>query len=339
MITLNDLRSGLTEHQLAIINAIWQYELKRGRPMPAIALGDALSLTESEVFSALEGVGGDIAYSTGPDYVRRRYHLTFLGYLLAEQGEELQDLLGRYLNFARDKLKQDPESERINIPEAMEAAGFSESQKRFFTEMFFRTPFHGGGSPSETNFPSKIDEWYVASDLQQYVGDRAMENYDPATPIEGGRQLFVRVAAWNPLEQTLPLTRASLSDNSAQPVESAEENISKGLVLYEQIAAVMENEKLDRSKARLVIQKIPDSRELLGPTNHEKKTQLAIWEQEASRALPPENLIELINRAWNWFLVFVWPEKRWAQVVFLSLILILVVVSGLFGYFQLFTRR
>lgn len=197
---LTDLRASLTDEQREIINAIWRYDLERNRAIPSIVLCDAVCLDHAKVREALEPLGGDVVYAEGEGYVLRRYHLTFLGYLLAERGEELEDLLARYLAHTRNKLRSDPEIEKINIPDAMSASQFSEDQFSFFSNMFFRTPFHGGGSRTETNLPPRIDDWYGSSDLHQYVRDRAMENYDAGTPIESGRQNLIRSASLNTIQ-------------------------------------------------------------------------------------------------------------------------------------------
>src|SRR5687768_13894664 len=131
---LDELRASLTEEQRHVLNEIWQYQIEQSRGIPAIALCDAVSADEDWVRTVLVPLGGDVVYSMGEEYARRRYQLTFLGCLLAEQGKNLQNLLAKYLSYARDTLRADPETERISIPAAMEKMGFSAEEKDFFRE-------------------------------------------------------------------------------------------------------------------------------------------------------------------------------------------------------------
>jgi hypothetical protein len=197
MSKLDHLRAGLTELQRTLLNTIWNYELEQNRGIPAIALCDSLALQETEIDAALSPLGGDIVFSTGADYARRRYQMTFLGYLLAERGPELEDLLVRYLDYVRKLLKSDPETEKINLQKAIDACGFSSNQAEFFRKMFFRTPFHGSGSASETNFPSQSDEWYSHPDLRGYFHERVVRNYNQARPVDRERQELIKLAEWD----------------------------------------------------------------------------------------------------------------------------------------------
>jgi hypothetical protein len=191
---LDELRAYLTEEQRDVLNTIWRYEIERNRGIPAIALCDEFCADEDWVRTVLDSLGGDVVYSLGEEYARRRYQLTYLGYLLAEQGKSLQTLLARYLTYARDTLRADPETERINVNTAIEELDFSADEKALFSEMFFRTPFHGGGSRTESGFPHRIDDWYSSTDLYEYVGRDATRDYEPNTPLDGGRQKYIRIA-------------------------------------------------------------------------------------------------------------------------------------------------
>jgi len=207
MTKLDDLRISLTTTQRKLLETIWDYDLERNRGIPAITVCATLALQKTEVEAALSPLGGDIAFSTGSDHTRRRYQLTFLGYLLTERGNELEDLLVRYLEYARTLLKSDPETEKIHLQSAIESCGFSPSQAEFFRKIFFRTPFHGSGSASETNFPPDVDEWYSRSDLREYFHEQVIREYDPTRAVDRDRHELIKLAAWDPgldLESLVP---------------------------------------------------------------------------------------------------------------------------------------
>jgi hypothetical protein len=188
MIDLRELRVQLTKEQRDIVNTIWRYEREKNQGIPAITLYDQFG-SETTVRNALQPLGGDVAYIPPFQDSKQRYHLTFLGHLLAERGEELENLLARYLKFVRKQLKADSECYGVNIEAAMESCGFTAEEKIFFKEIFYRTPFHGaggGGGAYETGLPSGINEWFFAIDMGDFVRQRAMRSYDPATSIDGG---------------------------------------------------------------------------------------------------------------------------------------------------------
>jgi hypothetical protein len=183
----------MSDEQRQILNIIWRYQMDRDRSIPVITLCDSLGLDMEQVDRALEPLGGDVVFAAGASQTMRRYQLTFLGYLLAEQGEELEDLLTKYLSYVRVQLRADPELEKINLTAAMDASDFSPDKREFFLKMFFRTPFHGGGSRTETQPPPNVDEWFASPDLRRYLHERCLRNYDPETPVNGARQTYIQV--------------------------------------------------------------------------------------------------------------------------------------------------
>jgi class 3 adenylate cyclase len=193
VVTMDELRASMSDEQREILNTIWRYQMDRDRSIPVITLCDSLGLDIEEVDRVLEPLGGDVVFAAGASQTMRRYQLTFLGYLLAEQGEELEDLLTKYLSYVRLQLRADPELEKINQTAAMDACEFSAEQQEFFLKMFFRTPFHGGGSRTETQPPPNVDEWFPSTDLRKYLHERCLRNYDSQTPVNGGRQTYIQV--------------------------------------------------------------------------------------------------------------------------------------------------
>src|SRR5215211_5348141 len=130
MPTLSELRTSLSAEQRAILNAIFDYEQKQNIHMPAIHL-HRLFGGEQAVEDALSELGHVIlSYPTNGG--RRRYGLKFLGYLLTDRGEQIQDLLVRYFEFVQAKLEDDPESHRVNFDDLKEQSYLSENELEFF---------------------------------------------------------------------------------------------------------------------------------------------------------------------------------------------------------------
>ncbi|HVS83297.1 MAG TPA: hypothetical protein VHE60_16335 [Pyrinomonadaceae bacterium] len=241
--------------------------------------------------------------------------------------------MARYLVYVRDKLRLDPEIEKINIPAAMKASSFSENQASFFSHMFFRTPFHGGGSRTETNLPPHIDQWYAASDLHQYVRDRAVENYDAGTPIDGGRQMYVRLASGNP-EEIFGQTRSSRDKDETvaevveQPADAIDEE-SNANRLHDKVKSLIQNsEQLDEAKARIIVESADDAIKEFGSTNQEKKVELRKWKAQAELVLPPGTIEELRKRAEGELLKKAYPRNVILRNILLTIVILAVIIGG-----------
>jgi len=104
----------------------------------------------------------------------------------------------KYLNYVRTQLRTDPETEKINLDAAIEACEFSEDQSEFFKKMFFRTPFHGSGSITETGFPPHLDVWFNHPDLRKYLHEVSLRIHETQTPQRATKDFTSSVeAAWS----------------------------------------------------------------------------------------------------------------------------------------------
>jgi hypothetical protein len=193
MYPLDELRSRLSTPQRDIINTTWSYYREKGYGIPVLTIIEKFG-SEAEVRAALENLGGDVIFIRDNEAEIRRFDLTYLGYLLTDQGEELERLLASYLEYIQRQLKNDIEVSSINLQEAMDSLGFSDEQQTFFKEMIYRTPFHGGRSHKDMGVPPNREHWYKAQDMRAYVQEDAMNRYDQNTPIEGGRPTYIKVA-------------------------------------------------------------------------------------------------------------------------------------------------
>lgn len=190
---VDKLRAQLTEVQHTILNEAWHYYREKNQGIPALALHDKFG-SEAAVRSALNPLGGDIIYIPSRTGEKRRYHLEFLGYLLTEQGEQLEDLLAQYLEYLQKQLRADREFYEVDLQAAIESIGFTSEQETFFKEMFYRTPYHGSHGGGRIGLPPDLEGWYYAQDMRAYVQERAMLKYDPTTPIDGGRPFYIEFA-------------------------------------------------------------------------------------------------------------------------------------------------
>lgn len=118
-----------------------------------------------------------------------RCGLTFLGKLLADRGDEGEELLTKVLGYVRDRLRSDPEFNEIASGALKETFGFPEAQIQTLWQYVFHSPFSGGGgggSPGGWQFGVPYymrDELPLEEDVAAYLERYALKDYDPDLPV------------------------------------------------------------------------------------------------------------------------------------------------------------
>jgi hypothetical protein len=187
---LDLLRKSLTAEQRCLIDTAFAYEQQHNNlAIPAVTLFDRCG-GERIVSTALDALPANAIRSPPRTEGRRRYILTFLGYLLSSRGEELQRLLAGYLDHVRSKLQLDPELDRVDFAELKSEAGFTDDEFEFFREFIFHTPFQNGSKENGSGIPPNVDEWYGRADLYGYIAERALREPEPYI----GKQAYISLA-------------------------------------------------------------------------------------------------------------------------------------------------
>jgi len=190
MTNLDELRIQLTEDQHAILNTIWRHymeaEDKNDSWIRAGILYHRLGKgqTEETVHAALQSLGGTVVYET-PNYGNgRRYTLTFLGMLLAEQGREIETVLAKALSRIRDLFLENSRG-RLNVRKAAEDIGLTELQSNLLLRVFAWTDFlSGGGSTEDAGWPLDIDDLVPVKDFKAYIQERELQKFDPSVSVD-----------------------------------------------------------------------------------------------------------------------------------------------------------
>jgi|GEM_PF-3574462 len=325
MTTLNELRALVTEDQRKVLNAIWRYQHDGNHNIPKITLCKQLNIDDASLQAILKGLSGDIIFSSSNSEVLRSYRLTYLGYLLAEKGEELEDLLARFLSNVRTQLNANPALNQLDLQTAM-AAGFSSEESSFLREMIYQTPFHGNGRPA--GLPRGIDEWYSLpnlSDLRSYIQSDAMKNYDPENPIGGS---------------TVESDEGPASAYDSKHFTEPEPNLLHANELYEKVKSLVdEPNAADPATARLIVETADDAINEFGNTNQSKKLDLRKWKATAAEALPPGTFKEFGERGQGVLLARFYPKSNRARKVLLYLIGTAILISISVGIYTQFDRQ
>jgi hypothetical protein len=323
MTTLNELRASVTEDQRKVLNAIWRHQSDGNHNIPKITLRKKLNIDDASLQAILKGLSGDIIFSSSNSEVLRSYRLTYLGYLLAEKGEELEDLLARFLSNVRTQLNANPALNQLDLQTAM-AAGFSSEESSFLREMIYRTHFHGNGRPA--GLPPGIDEWYSLpnlSELRSYIRRDAMKNYDPENPIGG-----------SPVE-----SEHRTANNHARHLSESEPNLLHAHELYEKVKSLVDGrDASDPATSHLIIETADDAIEEFGNTNQSKKLELKKWRAAAEEALPPGTFKEVGERGQEVLLATLYPKSHRVRKALLYLIGTGILISISVGIYTQFLR-
>ena len=112
MSELERLRGELTDEQRKILTAIWRYFRKHNQWIPVRLLHQTCG-GKPKVRTSLEQLGGSIVFDFEESGLSH-YHLTFLGILLTEEGQNCERLLIRYLAYVFEKCAAEPLRTHVN---------------------------------------------------------------------------------------------------------------------------------------------------------------------------------------------------------------------------------
>jgi TIR domain len=190
MTNLAELRIHVTEDQRAILNTIWRHYIEAEDQNDSWIRAGILyhrlgkGQTEETVHAALQSLGGAVVYET-PNYGNgRRYTLTFLGMLLAEQGREIEIVLAKALARIRDLFLESSHG-RLNVRKVAEDIELTESQSNLLFRVFAWAGFlSGGGSIEDAGWPLDIDDLVPIDDFKAYIQERQLQKFDPSVPVD-----------------------------------------------------------------------------------------------------------------------------------------------------------
>ena len=192
---LDRLRQRLTDDQRATLKVAWDHYRDRGEWIPCRVLHDQFG--KAAVQACLGQLGGSVI-SAFEDDGEEYYRLTFLGVLLAPQGEESEQLLARYLEYVRDRFKVDPRLEWVGSQEVEAALNLTPERSSLLRQLIRLSHWWGGGSGFgdqewTIGVPIDVDEIPMGEDLRDYVRQHALTHFRPQgvpAPAVKPRQAF-----------------------------------------------------------------------------------------------------------------------------------------------------
>lgn len=192
---LDSLRTGLTDGQRAILNATWEHYRDREEWIPCRVLYHLFG--KATVLARLGQLGANVICGMEDDE-EEYYRLTFLGVLLTAQGEESEALLARYLEYVRNRFKDDPRLEWVGSQEVEAALSLTPDRSRLLRQLIRLSHWWGGGSGFgdqewTVGVPVDVDEIPLGTDLRGYIREHVLTHFRsqaPPAPIQRPRQEF-----------------------------------------------------------------------------------------------------------------------------------------------------
>jgi hypothetical protein len=194
---LDVLRRRLTQDQRAVLNTVWGHYRDQDRWAPRHLLHERFGAPA--LSATLDQLGGGVVAEYRDDD-QECYRLTFLGVLLADQGQESEELLARYLIFVRGRFRSDPQVEWVGSQEVETALGLTRERSRLLRQLIRLSHWWGGGSGFggrewTVGVPVDVDDLPAESDLQGYVRDHVLRHFAPELFLGESGGLSLRVQA------------------------------------------------------------------------------------------------------------------------------------------------
>lgn len=190
---LDVLRRRLTPPERAFLDTLWTFYCDHNRWVPARLLHQHLGAAAAQAHLVSLGDGVVQTYrEAGKPY----YRLTFLGVLLAGQGEESETLLVRYLEYVRDRYRADPTVEWVGSQDVEAVLHLGADQSRLLQRLIRLSHWWGGGSAFgdrdwTVGVPIDVDELLAEADLSRYLREHVLRHFPVAAqaraaPAENG---------------------------------------------------------------------------------------------------------------------------------------------------------
>lgn len=182
---LDSLRRRLTDDQRATLNAAWKHYRDHGAWIPCQTLHRLLG--KATVLACLGQLGADIICGLEDDG-EEYYRLTFFGVLLTDQGDESEQLLARYLEYVRNRFRDNPRLEWVGSQEVEAALDLTADRSRLLRQLIRLSHWWGGGSGFgdqewTVGVPIDVDEFPLGPDLRNYIRQHVLTHFRPqATP-------------------------------------------------------------------------------------------------------------------------------------------------------------
>lgn len=181
MTGIDALRASIGAANREILSQIWKYRLSTGEWIP-IRLLHQQSGGKAVVRPQLELLGGSIIFET--DEADTKYGLTFLGILLTSEGEGLETLMTKYLEYAHAKAMAEPLRKEVSSKEVETDLQLTPTETAELGAMLrFHFSSGGGFGPTEwyAKLPDDIED--LPQDILTHIRDIVLRDYDPQVPL------------------------------------------------------------------------------------------------------------------------------------------------------------
>ena len=193
---LSDMRAGLTVPQRELIDAIWLHFRTHNEWPSRRVLRERLG--EGLIEAECQALGVRVVRTLADEDT---FRLTFLGVLLSGDGERSERLLVRYLEYVRDRYRDDSSLDWVGSAEVGAALALSAEDSHLLRQLIRLSHWWGGGSSFgqrawTIGLPVDVDDLVSAPDLESYVrtqvlAGRTIESRAGDTGPSGSEFAFV----------------------------------------------------------------------------------------------------------------------------------------------------
>jgi hypothetical protein len=176
------LRKEIRDDHRTLLSAIWAFYRERKHWIPCTQLHRQFlgRIPKASIQSDFAHLGKAIVFPTWDD-AKECYGLTFLGVLLTDHGEQLEQLLVRYLEHVKGRFLDDSEIKTFQSEAVKGALGLESDETSLLGRILCLTPFWGGsfGLGDEAwnaGVPRDVDDLAEATDVHSYIWGHALQS-------------------------------------------------------------------------------------------------------------------------------------------------------------------
>lgn len=187
MANIEIVRKKLKKEQQQIINFIWDHWITTNKWPSSRKVHHKFGRTTA--LAAITNLGGSVVYEISDPSPRKKcYALTFLGVLLTDNSNNLEDLLVRYIKFLIERFKNNPEFNQVKSDDVKSSLHLNEGETSLLSKLIYLSRIWGNSaSPVAKNWtygvPDDIDILVETEDLLDYIRESALKNYDLDLPV------------------------------------------------------------------------------------------------------------------------------------------------------------
>lgn len=172
-IRLHGIKRGLSPGDLEILESVWDYYIENSSHIPARLLFSKIEAPKAK--AEIEKIGGALVFETSENGVPC-YQITFLGLMATSRYPKIERVLVKYLEFVREKYKEDPLCKQIEHNEIEKKLKLTADESVTLEKVLRLANLSGGSSGYNydtgfwsASYPEDVQELRFVEDIRGYI--------------------------------------------------------------------------------------------------------------------------------------------------------------------------